>query len=49
MHPGVWVLVIIVSAGVAYFVTRPIEKKLAALENLCEMLSRAIRGDFDKK
>lgn len=49
MHTGLWLLVIIVSAGVAYFVTRPIEKKLEVIENMIEMLSKAIRGDFDKK
>lgn len=49
MHPAFWVLVILVSAAVAYFVTRPLERKLAALESMCEMLSRAIRGGFDKK
>lgn len=49
MRPFLWLAVILVSAGTAAVVTMPIWKKLNALENLCEMLSRAVRGEFGKK
>ena len=49
MQPFLWLLVILVSAGTAAIITVPIRKKLTALESMCEMLSRAFRGDFNKK
>ncbi len=49
MHPFLWLAVILVSAGTAAVLIAPIRKKLTALESMCEMLSRAVRGDFGKK
>lgn len=49
MQPYLWLLVIVVSAGTAFLIVRPLQKKLTALENLCDMLARAIRGDFGEK
>ena len=49
MHPFLWMAVILVSAGTAYLVVRPTKKEVTALKSMCEMLARAVRGDFDKK
>ncbi len=49
MRPFLWLAVILVSAGTAFVITRPLWKKVTALESMCEMLSRALRGDFGKK
>lgn len=49
MHPFLWLAVILVSGGTAAFITMPIRKKLTALESMCEMLSRAVRGEFGEK
>ena len=49
MQPFLWLAVILVSAGTAAVITAPIRKKLTALESMCEMLSRAFRGDFGEK
>ena len=49
MQSFLWLAVILVSAGTAYLVVRPTKKEVAALKSMCEMLARAVRGDFDKK
>ena len=49
MSPFFWMTVILVSAGTAFCITWPMRKKLTGLENMCEMLSRALRGEFRKK
>ncbi len=49
MHLFLWLVVILVSAGTAAAITAPIWKKLTALQSMCEMLSRAVRGDFKEK
>ena len=44
-----WFAVVLVSAGTAYMVTRPLKKEMTAIKSMCEMLGRAVRGDMGKK
>ena len=45
----IWLAVILVSAAVSAVITYPLLKKVEALENMCEMLSKAVRGQYDEK
>lgn len=43
-----WMLVILVSAAVSYIMTYPLRRELAALKSMCNMLAKAIKGEFEK-
>ena len=43
-----WLMVILVSAAVSAVITYPLLKKVEALENMCEMLSKAVRKEYEK-
>ena len=45
----VWFAVILVSAAVSAVITYPLQKKVEALESMCEMLSNAVRGEYTKE
>ncbi len=44
-----WFAVILVSAAVSVAVTYPLQKKIEALENMCEMLAKAVRNEYEKE
>ncbi len=44
-----WVLVVGFSAASSYIATLPLRRKVEALESMCEMLSKAVRGQYDRK
>lgn len=43
-----WLCVILVSTATSYVATLPLRWRLKGLENLCDMLARAMRGEFEK-
>jgi len=45
----VWFAVILVSAAVSAVITYPLRKKMEALESMVEMLSKAVRGEYERK
>ena len=44
-----WLMIILVSAVVSTVITYPLWKKVEALESMCEMLSKAVRGEYGGK
>ncbi len=44
-----WVLVILVSAAASYIMTLPLRREVTALKSMCEMLAKAVRGEYDRK
>lgn len=43
-----WFAVVLVSAAVSFSISYPLMKKVEALESMCEMLSKAVRGKYDE-
>ena len=44
-----WVLVVGFSAAASFVATLPLRRKVEALESMVEMLSKAVRGQYDEK
>ncbi len=44
----IWLAVILVSAAVSAVITYPLKRKVEALESMCEMLSKAVREEYEK-
>ena len=45
----VWLAVILASAAVSFMISLPLWRKVEALESMCEMLSKAVRGEYERK
>jgi len=43
------VLVILVSIAASFIAMLPLWRKVETLESMCEMLSKAVRGQYDEK
>ena len=44
----VWLMVVLLCAAVSGAVTYPLRKKVEALESMVEMLSKAVRGEYER-
>lgn len=44
-----WLLVILVSVAVSYIMTRPLRREVTAIKSMCEMLAKAVCGEYNKK
>lgn len=44
----VWFMAVLVSAAVSGAVTYKLRKKVEALESMVEMLSKAVRGEYER-
>lgn len=49
MKVSLLITVMLVSGITSYVATLPLRRKVEALESMCEMLSKAIRGQYNEK